>query len=435
VTNPHQQSLRWYVLWGVLLLSFTAFVERLTTSVVAPKLISDVGLTQTSVGWLFAAFAAGYTVCQFPAAVIGLRFGARKVLSIAALCAATALLAAAVASAVAGVASLLVILLGTQLLMGVCQAPLYPVSSGALQAWFPPRQWAWVQGLVVTSLGLGAGVTPPAVAWLMVRVGWKLAMGIVAVPGLLAAIFWWRYMRDRPDGGDPSEAAEWRQTIADALALARDRNVLLLTVSYVLDNAVVYLLTFWSFLYLVQERHFSILQGGWLAGIPFVVGALGGALGGRWCDRFCDRLGPRWGARVVPLAVLPIAAVALYLTVESTNAYLAVCALTVSYSCLQMVEGPYWSTAMRIGGERTMAATGVLNTGGNLGGIVSTPVVGYLSGLHDWTMCFVLGIVCIAASAGLWLIVDAAGGKRSGERFRSDSRRAPLGDENARAFL
>jgi len=48
----------------------------------------------------------------------------------------------------------------------------------------------------------------------------------------------------------------------------RNRDVLALTGSYVCMNYVYYLLANWCFLYLLQERHFTVLESGWLASTP-----------------------------------------------------------------------------------------------------------------------------------------------------------------------
>jgi hypothetical protein len=39
------------------------------------------------------------------------------------------------------------------------------------------------------------------------------------------------------------------------------------------------------------------------------------------------------------------------------------------------MEGTYWSTAMRAAPADAMTATALLNTGGNLGGVVATPAI------------------------------------------------------------
>jgi MFS transporter, ACS family, glucarate transporter len=403
--------MRWIILAAIFLLSFSAFIERLTLSVVAERMMPELGITQVQIGWLFSAFVVGYTFFQFPGGLLGLRFGARRVLLWSSMLGAVAGMGLVLMPAVAAGASMIALLLASRFLLGVVQAPLYPVSSGALVAWFPPSQWAWSLGLLVTGIGLGAAVTPPAVAWMMQVLGWRIGVCVATLPGLIAAAIWWRFGRDRP--GPAVESAVPHRAVAagstlwrDALFLVTDRDVVALTISYLLDNAVVYLITFWSFLYLVQVRHFTVLQGGGLAAIPFFVGAGAAAVGGRWCDRCCQRVGVRWGVRIIPLIALPSVAVLLYLAVRAPGPFVAVAALTGCYSGLQMTEGSYWSATMRVGKERTMAATGVLNTGGNLGGVVITPVVGYLTAMHSWTPCFLIAAACAIVSAGLWLFID-----------------------------
>jgi predicted MFS family arabinose efflux permease len=84
----------------------------------------------------------------------------------------------------------------------------------------------------------------------------------------------------------------------------------------------------------------------------------------------------------------------------------AVGALALCYALIEVNEGPYWAAAMHLGRDDTMAATGILNTGGNAGGLIATPIVAYLSGHHGWMSAFVLGTAFALASAALWLLVD-----------------------------
>jgi len=54
-----------------------------------------------------------------------------------------------------------------------------------------------------------------------------------------------------------------------------------------------------------------------------------------------------------------------------------------------------------------MAATGALNTGGNLGGVIGIPIVAYLTDHGMWTSAFVLGAVFATVSGLLWFWIDA----------------------------
>ena len=55
----------------------------------------------------------------------------------------------------------------------------------------------------------------------------------------------------------------------------------------------------------------------------------------------------------------------------------------------------------------TPLATGVLNTGGNGGGLIGIPIVAYLSGHGHWTAAFVIGAVFSVLGAVAWLGIDA----------------------------
>jgi MFS transporter, ACS family, glucarate transporter len=193
---------------------------------------------------------------------------------------------------------------------------------------------------------------------------------------------------------------------AQLLRILTNRSVLLLAIAYLLMNYVFYLLSTWVFLYLVQERHFSVLEGGWLAGVPPLAMAAGAGIGGVITSALCRRVGNRWGFRGVPLLALPASALLLMLSVNATNPYWAVAGLALSFGCVELTEGAFWGSAMSIGRGDTMAVSGVMNTGGNLGGIIGIPIVAYLSGEHLWHTAFVIGAGCAIASALLWLAID-----------------------------
>jgi len=69
---------------------------------------------------------------------------------------------------------------------------------------------------------------------------------------------------------------------------------------------------------------------------------------------------------------------------------------------------------MRLAPQDTMAATAVLNTGGNLGGVVATPIIAVLSSGQSWGIVFATGAATAIAAAVLWLTIDA--GRNGGIR-------------------
>ncbi len=55
-----------------------------------------------------------------------------------------------------------------------------------------------------------------------------------------------------------------------------------------------------------------------------------------------------------------------------------------------------------------MIVGGLMNTGGNLGGIIGIPIVAALTGHGDWNLAFLIGAGCALASAAAWLFIDAS---------------------------
>ena len=180
-----------------------------------------------------------------------------------------------------------------------------------MEAWFRPENWAIIQGVQTMGMQFAAAATPPIVAILMNSVGWQKALFWPALPAVIVIALWAWYGRNSPKehssvtpaelaeldagSGEQSPTAILSRRVMQVLA---NRSIILLTCSYVCMNHVFYLIGNWCFLYLVQERHFNILEGGWLAMIPPLAwrtwcwSSMKGPFGGRpctWREAPCSR--------------------------------------------------------------------------------------------------------------------------------------------------
>ena len=284
---------RWIIFAFLCALSFVAYMQRAAISIAADRMMPELGLTQLQIGWLETAFLVSYAALQFPGGVLGQFLGSRYMLTLCGGVAVLATAAAPVLPSLAGGGALFAGLLLAQFGLGAAQAPFFAVLTGALERWFPPRQWALTQGISSGGAGLGSAVAPPLIASLMVALGWRKALLIVALPAVALLAAWWQYARDAPAQHARVTTAELAEldyaaesANASPLEWQRLRSLLLnrhlcgLTLSYAFMNFVFYLISFWSFLYLVQARHFTVLDGGMAAIAPPLGGALGaGALG------------------------------------------------------------------------------------------------------------------------------------------------------------
>jgi ACS family glucarate transporter-like MFS transporter len=398
---------------------FVAYLQQKSITVTAEPMMPELGLSQFQISLIEEAFVLGYGLFQLPGGIFGQRQGARRTFVIIGIAAFLATVATPLAPYWLTGSGLFAALLLLQLLLGCSQAATFPVSAGVFEVWFPPHRWAYVQGLQTMGLGLGAALTPPLIAHLMSALGWQQALLWASLPAIVLISIWAWYGRDTPRehpsvsavelaeiGGESIAAADSAINVKQMLNILTNRNVLLLAISYLCMNYSFYLLSNWVFLYLRQERRFSILESGWLAITPPLAAALGAGVGGLITGALCLRLGNRWGYRLVPLISLPIAGALLLISVSAANPYLAVVGLACCFAAVELNEGAFWGAAMTVGRGETMAVSGVMNTGGNLGGIIGIPIIGYLSGEHLWRAAFVIGACFAVASAVAWLGIE-----------------------------
>jgi ACS family glucarate transporter-like MFS transporter len=409
--------IRWWIFLFTFAFLFLCYVQRTSIGIAAERMEPELHLSQMQIGWMMWAFTLMYMLMQLPAGVFGQRFGARMTLTLGGALGVIAMVATPLAPVVLTGGALFLVMVFFQGLLGVAQTPFVPVTAGVYEAWFPSRQWALIQGIGASGGSLGGALVPPVIVLLTRAYGWQGALYWLSVPAVALTIFWARYARNTPREHPSVTQAELAELDASTdevkpltwqrlSRIATNRDVLLLTISYVCSNYSFYLLNNWSFLYLVQDRHLSALQSGFLAVLPSIGAAVGAAIGGYVADVAAARFGARRGYALVPLLSLPVAGTLLLLVTHVSNVTVAVAVLTGAFFAVEMTEGPFWAATMRVARADTMAATGVLNTGGNLGGVIGIPIVAYLSGRQSWGEAFATGTALALVSAALWLFID-----------------------------
>jgi ACS family glucarate transporter-like MFS transporter len=424
VSHPagRRTSIRWIILALLFFASFVAYVLRTNMSVAGEALMADLGLSQMQLGMVLAAFAWGYALFQFPGGLFGDAVGSRRALTIiAVLWGALNLLVGLIPGPeTLPATAILAGLIGLRFLMGVAQAPLFPATSGGtIHDWFPVSGWALPNGLTNAGLTLGSAATGPLVAWLMVTVGWRQSFVLTAPLAFAIAVLWWWYVRDRP----VDHAAVSREELAliDAdrppttgLApdgawklVLKDREVLLLAAGYFCSNYVFYLFFNWLFIYLVESRDFKILEGGYYAAAPWIVGALGALAGGALCDGLSRRVGMRWGCRVPGILGLALTAVLIVAAATAASPYAAVVCLSLCLGCQQITEGAFWAATIAVSGRHASAACGVLNTGGNVVGGVGALLVPFTVQAFGWQAALATGSIFAVLGAVLWFWIRA----------------------------
>jgi ACS family glucarate transporter-like MFS transporter len=411
---------RFRILGLLFVLSFVNYLLRNNLSVALPSIHQEFGFSNTELGWIGFSFSVAYALFQVPGGVFGDVFGPRRALTAAALAwgvltALTGFLPGLVFASATGV---LAALMGIRFLLGVSNAPIFPVAAGTIASWFPVGAWAFPNAVLSSGLTLGQAAVGPLVAVLVTGFGWRQSFYMLAPVGLVAAAWWWWYGRDKPAqhrAVTPEELAlidsGRREKDAGATrvgwtSVLRNRDVVLLAASYFSMNYTFYIFSYWLITYLVEERGFSLLEGGLVSALPFLVGAVLAAAGGMTCDALCRRIGPRWGCRLPGIIGLVMVAWFLLAGAASPSPVTAVLLLALCFGFTQFTEGAYWQGTTYAAGPHTATACGVLNTGGNLAGFLS-PVVGMTVDRFGWWAALATGSGFALLGALLWLFINA----------------------------
>lgn len=412
-------TVRWRILSSLCALSFVSYLLRGNLSIAAPNMMADLHLSEIQWGWVMAAFPLGYALFQLPGGVLGQRVGPRRAMAgIAIAWGLLVVLTAAVPTlAMAPTTAVLIALIAIQFLVGVVHAPVFPVLAVAVERWFPKGSLGLPYGLSSTALTVGLALTASLLPWLIASAGWRTAFVFMAPSAFVIAMWWWWIARDFPEQHNGVNSAELaligkRAAVAARsgsswLQVLKNRDVLLVTLSYSSLNFVYYIIFSWGYYYLVKVRGFAEQEAGFLTAAQWVGAGLGAALGGWICDLACRRIGLRWGCRW-PILIGTVGCALLLLGVAwSPNAYLAALLLGLCFFCHQISEGPYWACVTAIGGRDSGVASGLMNTGGNAMGFVNAILLSVLANAVGWAIALSIGAIFAVLAAALILLVRA----------------------------
>ncbi|MGH8192807.1 MAG: MFS transporter, partial [Woeseiaceae bacterium] len=404
MTRP--TGVRWRILALLVVASFVSYVLRSNISIAGPAMMTDLGLTAQQLGYILAAFTAGYTIFQFPGGVFGVKIGMRRAMTIVmVLWGALTILTSAVPEAgSAGTVTTLAALIAVRFVIGAVHAPIYPLTGGVVERWFPIGSWALPNGLSSTGLTLGSAAVAPLLAWMLTQYGWRMSFVMLAPLGFIGAVLWWWYVRDEPSEHPDVNEGEATLIMANRpdsfgsaeerpgwFRVLKNRDVLLLTLSYFCMNYIFALMFNWGFFYLAEVRGFENQAAGYLTSLQWIAGAVGATLGGFACDYLCRRKGMRRGCARPAMAALFMSGVFLLIGAISPHAYVAVACLALCFLCNQITEAAFWAAAIGVGGRSAAAACGVMNTGGNSAGFVNALLVPFTATAFGWTAAMATG--------------------------------------------
>jgi len=423
--RPKQSSVRWLIAGMVGAFAFVSYIERMNISVAAELMMPDLGLTKIQMGQVFSSFLVGYAIFQVPAGKLGDVIGPRVTLALAAvLWGCATIFTATVANIfVAGGGSLLMALVAVRFLLGASEGATFPVGSRAIRNWTPPRERAFGNAFMMAGSASAAAVSAPIVSWLMLRFGWRPAFYITSVLAFGIALLWYALATDYPRdhrrvspreleaiGNFSGEPAHKHSSLPELLT---DRNILFLSISYTCEGYVLFIFVFWLYIYLVEVRGFSMLNGGLVASLPWLTALVCTHLGGLVCDRISERRGRFAGARTVITVGYGLSGLLLFAAAKLNGRAAAVAALCISVGALYFAEPAFWATAVHLSRERAGTVSGIMNTAGILGGVISTSITPVIVSHFGWIPALASGAAVAIGCTAMWLLLGGESRRQS----------------------
>ena len=231
----------------------------------------------TQMGWLLTAFSFSYGLAQLP--LIGMldRAGTRVVLG-------SGLMLWSIAQLLTGFVRGLNSFLCLRVLLGVGEAPFYPAGVLSVKEWFSPQTRGRATAVMSMSQTVGLAAAPPVLTWLMIRLGWRHTFVVLGALGLAAGLAWLLLHRPRR-ATQLADVTAPAKTTGALKFLLRQRTVWGMMLGFGGINYTNWLYISWLPGYLQEARHVSLVKSGWLAAVPFLVGALGMISSGVIADR------------------------------------------------------------------------------------------------------------------------------------------------------
>lgn len=394
--NQRGPSRRGYVVACLCSLAFLTIVDRVCISAAKNDISADLGINDPVFGWVFGAFALGYTLMMVPSGWLADRYGPRKTLALS-------VLLWSVLTALTGWVQGTAILLTVRFLFGLAEAGAFPGAARAIASWLPVQKRGLAMGLLNTGSRLGAAFGLWGMSLCVLRIGWRLSFLLLGVAGVFWAALWLTWFRDRP-GSDLQDSVPPKPQTTD-IKLLRSLNVYLILYQYFASQFTFFICFSWLLPYMRTRYQFSGATAGMYASIPLYVGALANWLSGTAVDKVY-RMGHRSLSRKLPAMFgFGLASISLVAAVSISSANGFILFFSLATFGVDLTLSPSWTACADIGGEHTGILSGAMNMMGSVGSLVSAIAFPLLFGMTgDIKSYFYVAVALnLAAMAGWWM--------------------------------
>jgi ACS family hexuronate transporter-like MFS transporter len=386
---------RWFIIFLLFAITVVNYIDRAAISYAIPLMERDLRLSPADTGAILGAFGLGYAVTTLIGGFAVDRYGARLVLTVAALLWSLSIGATAAATG-------FVVLYAARVLLGVSEGPNFPALTGAVSHWLSPRERATALGNALLAVPLALAVGGPIVTQLLAWLDWRASFAVLFALSVLWVPLWYFLFRDSPAesryvnqaelthirSGDatstPAHAVLKSWPEAKVLrALLTNRTLLANTWAFFVFGYFLFFFMTWLPSYLEHAYGLNLKTIGLFTVLPWLAATVVLWAMGRWSDKLLATTGRLRIARsyliagtqlVAALAVIPVA-----LTHDLT---IAIAGITVAVAASMGANAAYYAVNVDIVPGRAATALGIMDFAFAVSGFLAPVVTGWVFDLR-----------------------------------------------------
>ena len=417
---------RWLIILVLFVITTINYADRATFSIAGQSASKELGLDPVAMGYILSAFAWAYVLGQIPGGALLDKFGSKKIYTAALVLWSGFTLLQGFAGLWSGLAAA-VALFVMRFMVGLAESPSFPANARIVAAWFPGPERGTASAIFNSAQYFSLVAFAPLMGWLAHSFGWRSVFIVMGGVGIVAAAFFVKFIHSPVDhphinkaefdyieagGGlvrmeDKNTANGAAFTWVNVKQVLGSRMLLGVYLGQYCINVLTYFFVTWFPIYLVKERGLSIMQAGFTAALPALCGFAGGILGGMISDGLLKKTGNLDIARKTPLLLGMVLATSIILCNFVEQEWLVIVIMAAAFFG-KGVASLGWAVVADTSPKEMAGVTGgIFNTFGNVAGIVTPIVIGYIvkgTGSFDGALIFV-GAHCVICIAAYFLIV------------------------------
>lgn len=404
---------RWFVVFLLFAITIVNCIDRAAISYAIPAIQRDLGLSPEATGAVLGAFGLGYAITTLLGGFAVDRYGARIVLTVAALLWSLSIGMTALANSLA-------ILYAARVMLGVSEGPNFPALTGAVSHWLSPHERATALGNALLAVPLSLAIGGPIVTQLLGWLDWRLTFAALFALSAVWIPLWYFLFRDSPSESRFVNQAELtlirtsNSTLSAAPhavvkswpepgvigALLTNRTLLANYWAFFVFGYFLFFFMTWLPSYLEKKYGLNLQAVGLFTVLPWLSAAFLLWLLGRWSDHLLETTGRlRIACSYLIAGSQFVAALAIIPVALTDNLSVAIAGTTVAVAASMGANAAYYAVNVDIVPQRAATALGIMEFAFAIAGLLAPVITGWVLNLRgSFTDAFLLMAVLALSS-------------------------------------